>query len=399
MVLSTAGPSTRRIERTHGRLARAAAGRRRGLPEPQVLVDSPTLRLERGDLDQPFHAASIGKLMTTALVLMLVDQGRLQTDSPLGALLPARDLVGLPAAPGVDVARDVTVEHLLTHTAGLPDYAEPPRHRTSAAAVTALAADPDRRWTPADLLDEARRLPAVGRPGARFRYGDTGFVLLGRVVEELHGEAFPAVMRRRVLDPCGMERSSMPYVLARTPQDVADLDVAPFWVGPDEVSTCLSVSMDWAGGGVVATPGDLVRFSEALHAGRLVPPGLLRYATRPRHRFRPGIHYGAGTMTLRFGGFSPFLRGLPVPVGHLGILSTHLFFYPRQRAHVVLNLHGTAEMRRSVIMHVHLARLLAASASVGVPRTPPDRVRTRRSRAAGSGRRPRPVNRVRRCCW
>ncbi|TWH31557.1 hypothetical protein [Isoptericola variabilis] len=65
-------------------------------------------------------------------------------------------------------------------------------------------------------------------------------------------------------------------------------------------------------------------------------------------------------MTLRFGEFTPpLLRGLPEPVGHLGVLGNHLFYYPRQAAHVVLNFHSTREMGRSFRTHVAGARLLA----------------------------------------
>lgn len=330
------------------------------MPPPQVLVASPGLEIESGGA-QPFHTASIGKVMTATLVAMLVEEGRLGVDSPLGTLLPAADVDGLPAAPGVDVHTDVTVEHLLTHTSGLPDYFEPPRGTRTAVSTKTAAAQPDRYWSPAELLDEARHLPAVGRPGERFRYGDTVFVLLGRIVEEATGEPFNAALRKRVLEPSGMERSSTPYSDARTPADLAGLDVAPFWLGGHELSRALSISLDWAGGGIVAPPADLVSFQRALHGGHLVTAETLRWMAAPRRRRRRGIHYGAGTVTVRFGEFTPpFLRGLPEPVGGLGHFATHMFYYPRQRAHVVLNFHSYRRMNQSFMTHARIARLLAA---------------------------------------
>ncbi|GAA1729223.1 hypothetical protein GCM10009809_25950 [Isoptericola hypogeus] len=330
------------------------------MPPPQVLVVAPGLEVESGG-SQPFHTASIGKVMTATLVAMLVSEGRFGVDSPLGDVLPASDVDGLPGAPGVDVAADVTVEHLLTHTSGLPDYFEPPRGTRTAVSTRTAAAQPDRYWSPAELLDEAKRLPAVGRPGERFRYGDTVFVLLGRIVEEATGEPFNAALRKRVLEPSGMERSTTPYGDARTPADLAELDVAPFWLGGHELSRALSVSLDWAGGGIVAPPADLVSFQCALHGGRLVSPDTLRWMATPRHRRRRGIHYGAGMATVRFGEFTPpFLRGLPEPVGGLGHFATHMFYYPRQRAHVVLNFHSYRRMNQSFMLHARIARLLAA---------------------------------------
>ncbi|MCO1654591.1 serine hydrolase domain-containing protein [Pseudonocardia humida] len=354
----------RAITRLRSALERIAR-KHPSLPPPQVLVRTPHWEFEFGDRSRPFHAASSGKLMTATLIATLVERGRFRFDSPIGALLPAADVADLPAVAGVDVGRDVTVDHLLTQTSGLPDFFEPPRgHRTDASAHAA-SVHRDRRWTPAGLLDEARGLPPVGRPGERFHYSDTNYVLLGRIAEEAAGGPFAELLRAHVFDPSGMERSSTPYDATLIPDDLAELDVAPFWIGRDELSRAHSVSLDWAGGNVVAPPDDFVRFQRALHGGRLISPEHVEHLARPRHRFRRGIHYGAGTMTLRFGEFVPLLlRGLAEPVGHLGFWATHVFHYRELDAHVVLNFHADRRMNTSFAVHTRIARLLAASGRV-----------------------------------
>lgn len=341
-----------------------ATQRRGGLPQPQVLVRAPGLDVEYGDLSTPFHAASVGKLATAALVAGLIDQRRFSFDTPIGSLLPPAELAGLPAAPGVELARNVTVGHLLTHTSGLPDYFEPPGRARTACSVTEVVTDLNRRWTPKDLLDEIHPLPATASPGQRFAYSDTGYLVLGRIVEEALGQSFAETVRTRIFEPAGMTRSSTPYDATLIADDLTDLDVAPLWLGQHELSRTHCLSVDWAGGGIVATAGDLLRFQRALHAGELVTLETLARLIRVRHRFRRGIHYGAGCMTLRFAGFFPLLRGLPQPVGHLGVTATHLFYYPEQDAHVVLNFHSTEEMRRSFDAHILIARLLSARAKL-----------------------------------
>lgn len=349
------------LDRLRTRLERIAR-RRPGVPPPQVLVDAPGLAFEFGAPSRPFHAASVGKVMTATLIARLVEQGELAFDSPIGSLLPAGEVAGLPAAVGVDVATDVTVAHLLTHTSGLPDYFEPPRGSDSACSVGTVVGDRDRRWTPGDLLDEARRLPAVGRPGERFAYSDTAFVLLGRIAEEVGAESLEVLLEKHIYEPSGMAHSSTPYSTARAPEDLLDVDVEPFWIGAHELSRAPCVSIDWAGGGIVAPAGDLVSFQRALHGGALVSPATLERMVRPLHRRRRGIHYGTGTVTVRFGEFlPPFLRGLPEPVGGLGHFATHMFYYPRQDAHVVLNFHGYRWMRQSFEIHSRIARLLEHS--------------------------------------
>ncbi|WP_214404749.1 serine hydrolase domain-containing protein [Pseudonocardia lacus] len=333
-----------------------------GMPPPQVLVRSPDWEFEFGDVARPFHAASSGKLLTATLVAMLVERGGFRFDSPIGTLLPGADVAGLPAADGVDVARDVTVEHLLAHTSGLPDFFEPPRGHRTAASARSVGVHRDRRWTPTDLLDEARRLPPAGRPGEAFRYSDTNYVLLGRIAEEAAGERFADLLRTRLFEPCGMERSSTPYDATLIPDDLSGLDVAPFWIGHEELSRAHSVSLDWAGGNVVGPPEDFVRFQRALHGGRLISAEHLAHLARPRHRFRRGLHYGAGTMTVRFGEFvPPLMRGLPEPVGHLGFFATHVFHHREADAHVVLNFHADRRMNASFAVHSRIARILAAA--------------------------------------
>lgn len=337
--------------------------RRSRMPAPQVRVDAPGWSFRFGDVDRPFHAACAGKLLTATLIAMHVEDGRFGFDTPIGRLLPAPDVAGLPGAPGVDVAKEVTVEHLLAQTSGIPDFFEPARGRRTAASARSAVRDRDRRWTPAALLDEARTLPAVGRPGERFHYSDTGYVLLGRIAEEAGGAPFATQLRTRIFEPTGMASASTPYDAALIPDDLSELDVQPFWLHGAELSRAHSVSLDWAGGNVVATPDDFVRFQRALHGGTLISPETVAHLSMPRSRFRRGIRYGAGTMTLRFAELAPppFLRGLSEPVGHLGVWATHVFYHREHNAHVVLNFHAASliAMNQSFQVHARIARILA----------------------------------------
>ncbi|GMA40733.1 hypothetical protein GCM10025883_27780 [Mobilicoccus caccae] len=208
--------------------------------------------------------------MTATLVARLLEEGRLLFDSPLGDLLPRSVTDGLPAAPGFDVARDVTVEHLLTHTSGLPDIFLPPRGQTSEASLRRVVATPDRRWTRAELLAAAHTMSAVGRPGERFHYSDTAYLLLGRVAEEVGGDAYATLLQRYVFTPAGMTRTCVPFDDACDQARLDGLDIAPLWIRGSELSRRMALTLGW--GGVVATAADLVRFQQALHGGRLVSP-------------------------------------------------------------------------------------------------------------------------------
>lgn len=358
---SATGALPPRVDRLRAALARMTRRRAPRLPPPQVLVRTPAWEFAFGDVDRPFHAASSGKLVTAAVIGRLVDRRLLSFDDEIGGLLPAADIALLHPPAGVEAAR-LTVDHLLSQTGGVPDYFEPPKGHASIASVESAIAHPHRRFTPTDLLTAGGALPWVGRPGERFHYSDTNYVLLGRIIEEVGGLALARAMRAEVFEPCGMASAHTPYDATLIEENLDSLDVAPFWIGRHELTRAHSVSLDWAGGNVVATPADWATFSREFHSGRLVSPAVLEHLTRVRHRFRRGIHYGAGTMTLRFGELlPPLMRGLPEPIGHLGYWATHVFHYPRQQAEVVLNFHTSRAMNASFQVHARIARILDQS--------------------------------------
>ncbi len=317
---------------------------RRGLPAPQVLVTAPGFEYAGGERNTPFHAASVGKLATAALVMQEVAAGRLRLDAPVTALLPAADTAGLFAGPGA------TVEHLLAHTSGVADYFEGPV-TTGPRFIDLVTRESERRWDAAELLAFSReRQRPLAAPGRRFAYSDTGFVLLGRILEEHTGSPFTQLLRDRIFVPAGMDRSVL-WLREPGPERIA-----PLWIAGTEASGFGSLTCDWAGGGIVTTLDDLTALLGALRDGTLVTPGTWAAMTTPRHRFRPGIRYGLGAMQLRFEGFMPLLRGLPRPVGHLGVLGVHAFADPASGAVVVLNFHDTREMVASFQTHIRIVQ-------------------------------------------
>ena len=328
-------------------LAKVARRRaRRGLPAPQVRVEAPGFSYRSGD-ELPFHAASVGKLATAALVAQQISADHLAFTTSVDEVLPPEETAGLFARSGA------TVEQLLGHTTGVADYFGDPVTRGT-RFVPQVLAWPDRFWNPAELLAFSRELQRpVEAPGERFHYSDTGYVLLGRILEQVTGQPFDQLVRTRILDPLGMTGSAS-WLRESGPERIA-----PLWLGGVEASGYRSISCDWAGGGIVSTLDDLARLGGALTDGTLIDTELWARLAQPRERFRAGIHYGLGVMQLRFEGFMPLLRGLPRPVGHLGVLGTHLFVDPDRGTSVALNFHDTREMVASFQTHIRIAQGLA----------------------------------------
>lgn len=353
-----------RLQRTLERVSRS----RRDLPEPQVLLSAPGVEWSFGERRRRFHTASVGKAMTATLAFQLAERGALDLDAPLTRVLPRAEWRGLFVDSGVDRAGEVTVAQLLSHTSGAADYFDG-RVRTGRRFRAEIVADPHRRWTPDDLLEWSRlRQRPAGAPGQRFAYSDTGFVLAARAIEEAGGASLGAQLHERILAPAGMDDSCLLFHTmpggGSPPAEPADvLDIAPLWLGRTEFSRAAALSCDWGGGGVVSTVDDLVRFSRSWHGGELVGEESRTRMARAAHRFRPGIRYGTGLMQLRYEGFSPFLRGMPRLLGHLGVTGAHLFGDAGSGIHLAMNFHSTSEMLRSFRTHITLVREVLTGAT------------------------------------
>jgi|tagenome__1003787_1003787.scaffolds.fasta_scaffold20903424_1 CubicO group peptidase (beta-lactamase class C family) len=204
--------------------------------------------------DALFLPGSIGKLYTATLVLMLVDEGKLDLDRPIREVLPDFEVQDERAAASV------TPRHLLSHTSGFDGD-----HFTD----TGRGDDALSRY-----VDGCADLPQIADPGKIWSYSNSGFSILGRIVEVLNGKVFEDVLRERIFAPLGLEH---------TVSFADEAIVHPTAVGhvhdPEDPSRRI-VAQPWGlhrafgpmGSALVASAGDVLRFV-ALHLDGGVAPG------------------------------------------------------------------------------------------------------------------------------
>jgi D-alanyl-D-alanine carboxypeptidase len=216
-------------------------------------------RSSRMRADERFRIGSITKTFVATLVLRLVEDGRLRLDDPVERWLPSL----------IPRGQEITVRHLLSHTAGLFDYVEDPR----------VFRDPVRRWRPSELVSLAIAHPPVhAPPGRSFAYSSTHYLVLGLIAEEAGGAPLGRQLRERLFGPLGLHRTSfVPGVIRgrhvhghRAPSHQGIVTGAP--VDTSEQPAWWT----WAAGGIVSTADDLQRFFAALLRGRVLSPALLR---------------------------------------------------------------------------------------------------------------------------
>lgn len=202
--------------------------------------------------------ASNTKTFVAAAALRLWEEGRLGLDDPVARHLPP-DVAATLAADGYDLEA-MTVRHLLTHTSGLYDYAD------RDLFIQAILDDPHRRWTPEEQIGLAVAWgDPYGLPGAVYRYSDTGYVVLGLVLESAAATPLASALRTLLpLDRLGM-RNTWLETLEDPPAGAADR--AHQYMG--ELDTYdWDPSLDlYGGGGLVSTADDLATFLRALFTG------------------------------------------------------------------------------------------------------------------------------------
>lgn len=212
------------------------------------------------DVRTPVRIASVTKTFTAATALRLMEDGKLDLLRPIAGYIDPV-LGEILRADGYDPTL-ITVKHLLSHTSGMADHAQTQTY------FDRIIADPSHSWTRGEMLQGlVEWTDPVGSPGEKFAYSDTGYVLLGHIIERQSGLSLAEAARRHLgLDAIGlpdtyweiMERNDA--VAARRAHQKMDGMNIHGW----------SATMDlYGGGGLVSSARDMARFFQALFAGRV----------------------------------------------------------------------------------------------------------------------------------
>jgi CubicO group peptidase (beta-lactamase class C family) len=195
-----------------------------------------------------FRIASATKQFTAALVLRLVEQEKLRLDDPVIAYLP-----DYPRPQG----ERLTLRHLLSHTAGIPDYPRLPGFYEREATVA---------HTPAQLVALFDSLPLLHEPGARWAYANSHYVLLGAIIERVTGKPYPQAIRELLLEPLDLWATEFDDGLRLVPErargymrDDSVLVNAPY-IDPSTV---------YSAGMLMSSADDLLRWAQLLAAERV----------------------------------------------------------------------------------------------------------------------------------
>lgn len=221
--------------------------------------------------DMIFRIGSMTKQFTAVAILMLMEQGKLALNDPLTKFLPDYPTQG----------RTITVEHLLTHTSGIKSY------------TGLLEWVPLKRkdMTVAEIIALSKDKPMEFEPGERWSYCNSGYILLGAIIEKVSGLTYEAFLQKNIFDPIGLEHTYYGSYLRIIPRRIPG-----YGPGPNNTflnAAYLSMTQPYAAGSLLSTVDDLALWNEALLAGKLIKRETLEKAWTP-YKLKDGSSSGYG---------------------------------------------------------------------------------------------------------
>lgn len=303
--------------------------------------------------EQPFFIASIDKLFTSVLIARLAEQEKLSFDDYIVSYLEHDLLHGLHIYKGKDYTDKIKIKHLLNHTSGLPGDALE-RSKQGGAMIDFFLEESPKQLTPQKIIQWTKEnLESKFPPGERFYYSDVGYFLLILIVEKFISKPYHEILTDTLFRPLGMDQTYM--LQLSKPAAANNYAVAPCYLNGNNVAADIRLGMDDAGGRIVSTTEDLLKFMKAL-----VRYQILRKETMEKMKdwakFSVGIDYGYGIM--RFKPVPLFMPKKYSVWGNAGSNGSFMFYHPELDAYFVGSLNHFRYHRKGIMLMFKMIDIL-----------------------------------------
>lgn len=218
-----------------------------------------------------FQLASITKQFTSVAILILMEQGKLSLEDPLSKYIT-----------GFSRGNEITLQHLLNHTSGIKSYTNLPEFR----AKTRLD------MTPEEIIGIFKNLPLEFNPNEKYEYSNSGYFLLGYIIEKLSGMSYADFIQKNIFDKLGMKHSYYADTYKIIPNRANGYQL---YEGNYENAEYMSTTIPYAAGSLMSTVDDMFLWNGAIHHNKLISASskLLAFTN---HTLKNGNHtnYGYG---------------------------------------------------------------------------------------------------------
>ena len=264
--------------------------------------------------DTKFRLGSLTKQFTAMLIMQLVEHGKLKLESKITDYL-----TDYSKAAG----DKITIHHLLTHTSGIPNYTYLPAYKTLNR----------NRYKPADFLKQFSDLPLEFEPGSAFAYSNSGYFLLGAIIEKVTGKTYEKVLQENIFTPLQMNNTGYDMFFKILPKRATGYDI---WNLQYENAPYLDMSIPYAAGSLYSTVEDLALWDQALYSEKLLSASSKAIMFTP---YKSDYAYGWGVYKTQIAQLKDSVEAM----GHQGGVNgfnTSLIRIPKNK-HLVVLLNNT----------------------------------------------------------
>ena len=306
--------------------------------------------------EQPYFTASIDKLFTSVLIGSLEEQGRISYEDSIASFLDTDLLHNLHVYKGKDFTNEIKIKHLLNHTSGLfGDALDQSKQVTS--MIDLLLDEPPELWTLQHIIQWSKEhLKSQFPPGEGFYYSDIGYCLLILIIEKINSKPYQEILHENLFRPLEMNHT---YVLQFSePVIERQYPVADCFIYNKNVVQNTRLGMDDAGGRVVATTEDLLKFMKALVSYKLLRKDTMK-KMKDWAKYSIGIDYGYGLMNFKH---VPLLMPQRYSVwGNAGSTGSFMFYHPELDAYFIGSLNRFRYHRKGIMLMFKMIDILLKS--------------------------------------
>lgn len=274
--------------------------------------------------DSPYYIASITKMYTAVSVMMLIEKGELSLNDLISDYLPGETVQDLCVMNSVDYSTEITIEHLLSQSSGIADYYSD-KTSDGSTAFDLFIEDPAKKWSVDDTIRFAKtKLTAQFAPGKGYKYSDTNYQLLGKIIESVTAKPLHSVYEELIFNPLQLKNTW----LVNYPRTDNQQQVVPAAIYKKDmlITDVRKNGSYWADGGIISTAQDGLTFLMALNQGVLVKQETLQLMQNWNQIHYP-MEYGFGLDRLNH----PMM---PVLWGHSGSTSSFLYYYEKDDLYI-----------------------------------------------------------------
>ncbi|WP_338225003.1 serine hydrolase domain-containing protein [Algoriphagus confluentis] len=273
-------------------------------------------------VEQTFRIASVTKTFVAAAILRLMEKGALSLEDPISKHISSEHAQILAQDYPID---QITIRQILRHSAGLFDHTNAPEF------FDIVLGTPEHEWTRTEQLRMCvEKGEPIGPPGGQFSYSDTGYVVLGELVETYTGKSLDGGIKELLgLDNLGLERTDF----ERMDPQTDELRIHQYLQGRDTYN--FSPTMDYfGGGGIVSNSQELVDFFQALFQGKIFEnPETLQIMLEPvSYSEKARMDYQMGMYRVKVNGLDAYC--------HSGFWGTQVIYIPELDLYMAANYSG-----------------------------------------------------------